>query len=121
MYHWNTKKIVKYLKTLNEIEEVTVQEPGGDVDTEQVICKICGVEGDGDEYIFACGFSTDDAFMNIPYEDKGDIDVEYVEVTDQSGYGLQSNSFQVAQAYIKVRQHFVGGGATVVDHLKDYF
>lgn len=120
MYHWNTKRIVEYIKTIDEIESVEVQMPGGDVDTEQVVCKVRGAD-DGDQYIFASGFSTDEAFMYIDYEEKGDIDVEFVEVTDQSGHGLQSNDFQVATAYIKVRQHFVGGGATVVDHLKDYF
>lgn len=120
MYHWNTKNIVAYLETLEELEKVEVQMPGGDVDTENIVCTVRGADED-DEYIFVCGFSTDDAFMDIPYEDKDDVDVEFVEVTDQSGHGLQSKDFNVATAYIKVRQHFVGGGATVVDHLKDYF
>jgi len=117
MYKWNTDKIKAYLQTLDCIDGVLNDGPGGDVDTDNLAAKVRGA----DEYILICGFSTDDAFMNIPYEQKGDIDVEYVEVTDQSGHGLQSDDFNVAQAYIEVRQHFVGGGATVVSHLKDYF
>ena len=117
MYHWNTKRIVAYLETIEELSSVEVQMPGGDVDAENIVCTVRGT----DDYIFVRGFSTDDAFMDIPYEEKGDIDVEFVEVTDQSGHGLQSNDFAVAKAYIEVRQHFVGGGAIVVDHLKDYF
>ncbi len=120
MYRWNTKKLVDLIEAIDEIEHVEVEMPGGDVDSENLTCKIRGADED-DEYIFVRGFSTDEAFMYVPYEDKGDIDVEFVEVTDQSGYGLSSKSFQVAQAYIKVRQVFAGGGATVVDHLKDYF
>ena len=118
MYRWNTKKIVAYLETIEEIESVKVDMPGGDCDTENIRCKVRG----SDDWIFACGFSCEDeAIWDTPYEEKGDIDIEMVEVTDRSGHGLQSDDFNVATAYIKVRQHFVGGGAAVVDHLKDYF
>ena len=119
MYNWNTGQIVSYLETLNELENVEVSMPGGDCDSENITCKVRGA----DNYIFIRGFCTDDndPIWNTPYEDKTNIDVEMVEITDQSGHGLSSDDFSVAQAYILVRQHFVGGGAVVVDHLKDYF
>ena len=117
MYRWNTKKIVAYLELLTELESVVVEQPGGDVDTENIRCKVRG----SDEHIYVCGFSTDDAFSYIDYEKKGNIDVEMVEITDQSGHGLQSSDFAVAQAYILVRQYFAGGGAHVVSYLKDHF
>lgn len=119
MYRWNTKKIVDLIESIEEVENVEVQMPGGDCDSENLVCKVRG----DDEHIFVRGFCTEDSdpIWTMPYEAKGDVDVEMVEVTDQSGHGLQSDSFQVASAYIKVRQVFVGGGATVVEHLKDYF
>ena len=119
MYRWNTKRIVELLESVEEIEKVEVQMPGGDCDSEQIVCKVRGE----DEHIFICGFCTEDndPIWTMPYEEKGDVDVEMVEITDNSGHGLQSDSFQTATAYIKARQILVGGGATVVDHLKDYF
>jgi len=117
MFRWDTKKIVAYLSTIPEIERVENNGPGGDVDTDNLYCKVRG----SDEGIFVCGFSTDDAFMDIPLDERSDVDVEMIEITDNSGQGLQSDDFAVAKAYIEVRQHFVGGGATVVPYLKDYF
>jgi len=113
MFRWNTKRIVAYLSTIPEIEKVDVQDPGGDVDTENLYCKVRGL----DEGIFVCGFTPD----VYDIDDPSDCEVELIEITDQSGHGLQSDDFAVAKAYIEVRQHFVGGGATVVPYLKDYF
>ena len=112
MFNWNTDKITAYLQTLDCIDGVYNDGQGGDVDTDNLRAKVRGT----DTYIYVCGFSVD-ALITDP----SDTDVEMVEVTDQSGYGLQSDSFTVAQAYIEVRQHFVGAGASVVTHLKDYF
>ena len=113
MYHWNTKKIVAYLSTLPEIEKVYNDGQGGDVDTDNIRCKVRG----SDDYIYACGFVTGHAGITNP----ADCDVEMIEITDQSGNGLQSDDYGVAQVYIMVRQHFVGAGADVVPYLKDYF
>ncbi len=113
MYKWNTDKITAYLETLTCLDGVHNDGQGGDVDTDNLRAKVRGTE---DEYIYVSGFSVDGIIT-----DPSDTDIEMVEVTDQSGYGLQSNDFTVAQAYIEVRQHFVGAGVPVVGHLKDYF
>ena len=112
MYKWNTDKIKAYLQTLDWVDGVINDGPGGDVDTDNLAAKIHGTN----EYILICGFSVDNVIT-----DPSNTDVEMIEVTDQSGHGLQSNDFNVAQAYIQVRQHFVGAGVPVVENLKDYF
>ncbi len=112
MYRWNTDKITAYLQTLDCIDGVHNDGQGGDVDTDNLRAKVRGT----DTYIYVCGFSVDARIT-----DPSDTDIEMVEVTDQSGDGLQSDDFTVAQAYIKVRQHFVGAGVPVVNRLKDYF
>lgn len=114
MFHWNTKQIADDIRQLDDIiEDVIIESPGGDVDTYNVCAKVRGA----DEYIIACGFDPD----TWEHDDQSDTDVTHVEVTDQSGNGLQSDDFNVAQAYITVRQYFVGKGVPVVGHLKDYF
>lgn len=112
MYKWNTDNVTAYLQTLGSIDGVYNDGPGGDVDTDNLRAKVRGT----DTYIYVCGFSVDSTIA-----DPSTTDVEMVEVTDQSGHGLQSDDFTVAQAYIEVRQHFVGAGVPVVGHLKDYF
>ena len=114
MYRWNTDKIVAHLNTFTEFESITVDEPGGDVDTDNIRVKVRGV----DDRIYICGFSVDNSIT-----DPSNSDVEMIEITDQSGDGLQSNSYTVAEAYIKVRQLFVGlpHNAAVVSNMKDYF
>lgn len=124
MYKWNTDKITAYLETLACLDGVHNDGQGGDVDTDNLRAKVRGTEN---EYIFVCGFNCEP--LNGPnvaigkeyITDPTDCDVEMIEVTDRSGHGLQSDDFTVAQAYIEVRQHFVGAGASVVTHLKDYF
>jgi len=112
MFHWNTDKIRAYLQTLDCIDGVLNDGQGGDVDTDNLVAKVRGI----DEHIFIRGFNVDSDIT-----DPTDCDVEMVEITDQSGHGLQSHDFNVAQAYIEIRQHFVGQDVVVVDYLKDYF
>jgi len=112
MYKWNSDKIIARLQTLDCIDGVLNDGPGGDVDTDNICAKVRGT----DEYIHVCGFNVDSDIPD-PYE----CEVEMVEITDQSGDGLQSNSFTIAEAYIAVRQLFVGQDVPVVNRLKDYF
>lgn len=112
MYKWNSDKIIAFIQTLDCIEDVLNDGPGGDVDTDNLCAKVRGTG----EYIYVCGFNVDNDIPD-PYE----CDVEMVEITDQSGDGLQSNDFTIAQAYIAIRQYFVGQDVPVVNRLKDYF
>ena len=112
MFRWNTDKITAYLQTLDCIDGVLNDGPGGDSDTDNLLARVRGT----DEYIYICGFSVD-----FPITNPSDNDVEMVEITDESGYGLQSDSFTIAKAYIEIRQHFVGASVPVVGQMKDYF
>jgi len=112
MFKWNTDKISSDLLDIPNVEAVIEHDPGGDVDTSNLLAKVTGA----DEYIYVCGFSVDNVIT-----DPRDTDIEMVEITDQSGDGLQSIDFEVARAYIAVRQYFVGQNVEVVNRLKDYF
>jgi len=98
------------------VSKVTVNGPGGDVDTDNIVLTVDG----SDEKIYIAGFEVD-SMSELP--DKSDVDVSMVELTDgQCGSGgLNSGDFRTAQAFIHVRQYFVVNGADVVDSMKDYF
>lgn len=87
MFNWNTNKITAYLQTLACIDGVDNDGQGGDVDTDNLRAKVRGT----DTYIYICGFSVD-----ATISDPSDTDVEMIEITDQSGHGLQSDDFNVA-------------------------
>ena len=112
MFKWNTDKICSDLLQNDCVTYVAPQPPGGDVDSDTIVLKVT----DTGEYLYVCGFSVE-AIITDP----SDTDVEMIEITDTHGNGLQSDGFNVAQAFITIRQYFVGQGATVVNRLKDYF
>lgn len=116
MYRWNTSVIEGHLKQIPGVTKVTVNGPGGDVDTDNIVLT---VDGSGDS-LFIAGFEVD-SMGELP--DKSDVDVDMVELTDgQCGSGgLNSDDFRTAQAFIHVRQYFVVNGANVVDSMKAYF
>ena len=116
MYRWNTKQIEQDLATIPGVVTVTVNGPGGDVDTDNIVLDIDGAS----DKLFIAGFEVEND-RELP--NKSDIDVPMVELTDGmcgSG-GLNSDDFRVAEVFIRVRQYFVVNGADVVDHMKDYF
>jgi len=121
MYHWNTQKLVEAFEQIPQISSVKVNMPGGDCDTENIIMY---VEGSEDERLYCQGFSCEDeSIWDTPYEEKGDIYIEMVELTDgmDSRGGLVSENANTAMAYIAVRQILIDDGADVVNRLKDYF
>jgi len=120
MFRWNTKQIARDIRTLSIlITNVEIDTPGGDVDTDNLIVEIVG----SDDQLYIAGFSTEPDFCDIDYENKSDVDVELIELTDgmDSRGGLNSSNNNTAQAYIAVRQYFVDKNADVVNTMKDYF
>ena len=121
MYRWNTQKLVEAFEAIPQVSSVKVDHPGGDCDTENIVLF---VEESDDERVYCCGFSCEDeSIWDTPYEEKGDINIEMVELTDgmDSRGGLNSSNPNTAMAYIAARQILVDDGAHVVNRLKDYF
>ena len=119
MFRWNTKQIASDISALSLIANVEIDTPGGDVDTDNLIVEIDG----SDDQLYIAGFSTEPDFCDIDWDDKSDIDVELVELSDgmDSRGGLNSSDNNTAQAYIAVRQYFVDQNASVVNTMDDYF
>lgn len=117
MFHWNTDKIIADLMLIDCVVSVKNQGPGGDVDTDNLRCEIRGV----DEGIYVCGFNVEYDANNICITNPAKCEVEMINLTDQSGDGLQTGSYTVAEGFIKVRQYFIGQNAIVINRLKDYF
>ena len=119
MFRWNSKQIKSDLAAIDQVSRVDITGPGGAVDTENLVIYLKGT----DQMLWACGFAQDEAFYEIPYEEKGDIDVEMVELDDglDSRGGLNSTDPIVALAYVAVRQYFIDKDVDVVDDMDDYF
>ncbi len=114
MFRWNTDQIADDVRMLSFVKSVTIDEPGGDVDTDNLVIEIDG----SDDRLFVAGFSCDFEPKNT-----SDVDVEMIQLTDgmDSRGGLNSSDGNTAQAYVAVRQYFVDQDASVVNRMKDYF
>lgn len=116
MYYWHTATIVEALRRIPDVERILVQDPGGDVDSENLVVYVKGT----DERLFISGFNVEQPDPIV----KGACDVEYIELTDGVDYrgGLNSSSTATtAMVFTRVRQYFVDKGAEVVDTHKDFF
>lgn len=116
-FHWNSGTIKTELERYGQVSSVTINSPGGDVDTEKLVVSVIN----GGDALHVCGFSTDDDFWKKP--DKGDIYVDFIELTDgmDSRGGLNSNSTNTALAYVAIREYFQNRGADVVPSMDEYF
>lgn len=114
MFRWNTDQIADDVRMLSFVKSVTIDEPGGDVDTDNLVVEIDGSE----DHLFVAGFSVDFELKNT-----SNVDVEMIELSDgmDSSGGLSSSDNNTAQAYIAVRQYFVDKNAAIVNSMKDYF
>jgi len=115
MFYWHTATIVEALKRIKNVDKILVQDPGGDVDSENLIVYVKGT----DDQLWVCGFITDDGVV----DPAGACDVEMIELTDglSSSGGLNSTNANLAIAYTRIRQYFVDNGAEVVPTHKAYF
>lgn len=115
MFYWHTATIVEALRRIPNVSKILVQDPGGDVDSENLVVFIRG----SDDKLFVSGFNVE---QPDPV-DKGACDVEYIELTDgqDSRGGLTSRDAKTAMVYTRVRQYFVDNNAEVVDSHKTFF
>ncbi len=118
MNRWQTKEVVKLLKTISTDGigkvTVTVDGPGGDCDSDNLV-----VEAKNANVSFGvCGFRTD-CDVTTP----SDLEVEMVEVTDggDSQGGLNSHEDVDALLYARVCRTLTDAGFSVVRSLKAYF
>lgn len=92
--------------------------PGGDVDTDNLLIDIQHSPGYDDMRFWVCGFDT----QHDP-ADQSDCEVGYAQITDgeDSRGGLNSNSPNMALAFVKIREELQGLGFDVVNSMDDYF
>lgn len=110
MAQWKTSEILKLLKFSGVT--VSVEPPGGDVDTEGVILGVSG------ERLYVRGFATRTSIKN-----PADTPIEMVEVSDggDSRGGLNSDDPKVCSLYGKVCSKLRKKGYNVVPSMDEYF
>jgi hypothetical protein len=113
--HWKTKDVVELLKPL--AAKVEVSEPGGDVDTENLILTAKGAKRDN--HLWVCGFRLECGLIKDP----ADTDVENVEVKDgqDSRGGLNTDDEATCVMYGRVCSALRKKGFSVVLTLDNYF
>jgi hypothetical protein len=111
---WVTADIVTAIKQLPGILDVTVHPSGGDVDTENLYVDVAGTE-DG---LWIRGFDPERDITNPSM-----CDVPMVELSDgnDSRGGLNSDSEEMALAYVRIRKYLTRRGLEVVRSLDEYF
>lgn len=114
---WVTADIVTAIKQLPGIRDVTVQDPGGDVDTEGLYIEVDGTE----TCFWVCGFDPETDVY--PGRNPSLCDVPMAELTDgcDSRGGLNSDDEAAALAYVRIRKYLTRRGLEVVRSLKEYF
>ena len=114
---WVTADIVTAIKMLPGIRDVTVQDPGGDHDTEALHIEIEGTE----TCFWARGFDPESEYE--PNRDTSMWDVPMAELTDgnDSRGGLNSDDEEAALAYVRIRKYLTRRGLEVVRSLDEYF
>jgi len=117
MYQWNSDKLKAAFSQISGISYVTVNRPGGDVDSDNIMLDIKGTR----DHLFVAGFHTTD--YDIWKKDTSDVEVEMIELSDGlcSSGGLNSKNSDTARVYMEVRQFLVDDGADVVDSMSGYF
>lgn len=87
--------------------------PGGEVDTDNLLLTLGGVE----DKLYVHGFSL------YGLDNTSDVDVDYAVVTDglESGRELASTDYRLARAFIDVRQYLINRGFKIAGNMGDYF
>lgn len=120
MTHWNTDAVVAALQKAFPKYKVIKGEAGGDVDTENIQVKIGSPNSDSegwDRFLSIAGFKTDGYYG----DNRSDVEVDMVELTDHVGDGLQSGDPEEIRAYAEAMIILKGMGFQVVPYMKNYF
>lgn len=114
MPNWNTEKIINDLWNIPNVDGITNEGQGGDVDTD----NLCIHFRNSPHPLYVCGFDTENDITS-----PADIDVPMIELSDRlySNGGLNSSNRITSIAYIDIREYFMNLGFHVVPTHKDYF
>jgi hypothetical protein len=114
LVHWNSQNIRAALLKLPNMKSISINPPGGDVDTESLCISIAQSR----DTLFVAGFTT-----NGDITDPTDCEVSQVEVTDglDSCGGLTSSNRNTALVYAEVVTELRRMNFDVVPCMKDYF
>lgn len=116
MSHWKTDEIKNLIENATKslsVNSVTVNLPGGDVDTEAIVVSM------KEDMLWICGFTLSDTLKL----DSSDMDIEAIEVTDgkDSGGGLNSKDLNTSIVYAHIVSILRENGHAVVPTMSDYF
>lgn len=116
MSHWNTDEIKTLIEDATKslsVNSITVNLPGGDVDTEAIIVSM------DEDRLWICGFSLE----YISKINPTDMDIEAIEVTDGkcSAGGLNSKHLNTSVVYAHIVSILRENGHSVVPTMSDYF
>ena len=114
MTHWNTDAVVSALQKVFPKYKVIKGEAGGDVDTENIQVEISKKDR---RFLCIAGFKTDGYYG----DNRSDVEVEMVELTDHVGEGCQSDDPEEIRAYGEAMIVLRGMGFQVVPYMKNYF
>lgn len=107
---WVTDDVKFLLMGLTGVDQIDIEPPGGDHDTEVLVVRVAG----GDGALWIRGFNV---------EVQSQAMVEMVEVQDglDSRGGLNSHDMTVCEVYGRVCATLRQAGFTVVSSMNDYF
>jgi hypothetical protein len=119
MPQWKTADIVKDLEKIEGVEAVEVNQPGGDVDSDNLIVRVAGAANGYKLHVRAFDDMLDD--KTIP--DQSNYNFPCVEITDgcDGSGGLVCSDLQVGYTYVRLRVYFLKKNFSVVTLLDDYF
>jgi hypothetical protein len=111
---WNSRNVAADLQKINLVLAVHIQEPGGDVDTDNLLVEVRNC----DDMFFVCGFDPENDPVN-----QSDCDVPFIQLTDgqDSRGGLNSDEENMGLVYLGIRKYFRDLGFDVVNTMDDYF
>jgi len=118
MFRWNSEKIMQDLKAIRFVGGIKKHGPGGDVDSDKLEITVKGAA----DKILICAFVVDPPGFTT--SSPGDDDFEMVELMDSSADsrgGLLSDSDNVGQVWLAIRNYFREQNVEVVDTMDDYF
>lgn len=112
---WVTAKVVQDIKNIPDIVDVHVHPQGGDVDTENLYVEVKGT----DDGLWVKGFDPNGGYISDGSQAECPM-VALEDGTDSDG-GLQSDSEELALAYVRIKKYLRRQGWEVVRSLDPYF
>jgi hypothetical protein len=114
---WVTAEIANDIGAIPGIASITIQEPGGDHDTDTLHVEVQGTE----TCFWVKGFDPESEYE--PNRDTSMWDVPMAELNDgiYGDVAMSSNDEEAALAYVRIRKYLSGRGLEVVGFMDPYF